>query len=108
MSSCKSTAARKTWVSLAWEAGNGRFQVGARLISLQCDGPTVTCSIPPPLGRPAEIVLDGRDQGEHATASRVAAVRALTRGVYLVRLQFAEPCKSAFWNAASACLEAVE
>jgi hypothetical protein len=30
------------------------------------------------------------------------------RGVYLVRLMFAEPCEQAFWDAASACLEAVE
>jgi hypothetical protein len=27
--------------------------------------------------------------------------------IYLVRLMFAEPCEQAFWDAASACLEAV-
>ena len=28
--------------------------------------------------------------------------------IYLVRLMLAEPCEQAFWDAASACLEAVE
>jgi hypothetical protein len=101
-------AARTTWVWLTWGAGAGRFHVAARLVSLHADGPSVTCPIPPPLGRQAEIVLDVSDQPEHTAAATVAAVRALGRGVYLVRLKFAEPCEPAFWDTALACLEAVE
>jgi hypothetical protein len=114
MPSCKSAAAtaaaatRTTWVWLTWGAGAGHFHVGARLVSLHPDGPSVTCSIPPPLGRQAAIVLEVSDQPEHTAEVTVAAVRALKRGAYLVRLKFAEPCEPAFWDAASACLEAVE
>jgi hypothetical protein len=68
----------------------------------------VTCPIPPPLGRQAEIVLEVGDQREHTAEATVAAVHALRRGVYLVRLRLAEPCQPAFRDAASACLEAVE
>jgi hypothetical protein len=110
MPTCESAAAdadRKTWVSVAWEADGGLFHVGAQLVSLQCDGPSLTCFIPPPLGRHAQIVLELSDRRELTSAATVAAVRALRRGVYLVRLQFAEPCKPAFWDAASACLERV-
>jgi hypothetical protein len=57
-------AARQMWVSLASGAGFGRFHVEARLIGLPCDGPSVTCCIPPPLGRHAEIVLDVSDLRE--------------------------------------------
>jgi hypothetical protein len=62
----------------------------------------VTCPIPPLLARHSEIVLDVSDQPEHTAAATIAAVRALGRGVYLVRLKFAEPCGPAFWDAASA------
>jgi hypothetical protein len=105
--SAAADAARKTWVSLAWGAGSGRFHVGARLISLQDDGPSVTCSIPPPLGRRAEIVLDISGRRELTSRATVAGVRALGPGVYLVRLQFAESCEPAFWDAASASVEGV-
>jgi hypothetical protein len=110
MPSCASAdaAARTTWVWLTWGAGTGHFRVGARLVSLHPDGPSVTCSIPPPLGRQAEIVLEVSDQPEHTAAGTVVAVRALGQGVYLVRLKFAVPCEPAFRDAASACLEAVE
>jgi hypothetical protein len=111
MPSCESAddvAARTTWVWLTWGAGDGHFQVGARLVSLHPDGPSVTCPIPPPLGRQAEILLDVSDQREHTAAATVTAVRGLGRGVYLVRLKFAESCEPAFWDAALACLETAE
>jgi hypothetical protein len=100
--------ARTTWVWLTWGAGSGHFHVAARLVSFHPDGPSVTCSILPPLGRQAEIVLDLSDQPERTASATIAAVRALGRGVYLLRLTFAEPCEPAFWAAASACLAAVE
>jgi hypothetical protein len=100
--------ARTTWVWLTWGAGTGHFHVAARLVSLHPDGPSVTCSIPPPLGRQAEIVLDLSDQPERTASATVAAVRGLGRGAYLVRLKFAESCEPAFWDAAAACLAAVE
>jgi hypothetical protein len=101
-------AARTTWAWLTWGAGAGHFHVGARLVSLHPDGPAVTCPIPPPLGRQAEILLDVCDQREHTAPATVATVRALGRGLYLVRLKFAEPCAPAFWDAALACLETAE
>ena len=108
MPPCESAAVRTTWVWLTWGAGTGHFHVEARLVSLHPDGPSVTCSIPPPLSRQAEIVLEVSDQREHTAEATVAAVRALKRGIYLVRLKFAEPCEPAFWDAASDCLEGVE
>jgi hypothetical protein len=96
--------ARTTWVWLTWGAGSGHFHVGARLVSLHPEGPSVTCSVPPPPGRQAAIVLKVSDQPEQTAAATVAAVRALGRGVYLVRLKFEEPCDLAFWKAASAFL----
>jgi hypothetical protein len=53
-------------------------------------------------------VLDVGDRRELTSAATVATVRAVRLGVYLVRLQFAKPCKPAFWDAASASLEWVE
>ena len=111
MPRCKTAAAapaQTTSVWVSWRAGVGGFHVGARLVSLQCDGLSLMCSVPPPLGRDAEVLLDFSDGQEHASAATVAAVRAVQRGVYLVRLQFPKPCKLAFRNAALACLEGVE
>jgi hypothetical protein len=108
---CESIAAGSApaiWAWLTWGAGNGRFHVAARLVSLHPDGPSVTCAIAPPPGRQATIALETRDQREHGAEATVAAVRVLGRGVYLVRLTITESCEPAFWDAASACLEAVE
>jgi hypothetical protein len=101
-------AAPTTWVWLTWGAGEGRFHVAAQLVSLQCDGPSVTCRIPPPLGRLTAIVLEIGNQREQTAEATVAAVQAVRRGVYLVRLRFTKSCKPAFWDAASACLESAD
>jgi hypothetical protein len=106
--SAAAAAARTTWVWLTWGAGEGHFHIAARLVSLHRDGHSLTCPIPPPPGRQAEIVLEVGDQQEHIAQATVAAVRALRRGVYLVRLRFTEPCEPAYRDAALACLEAVE
>ena len=104
----ESVTARTTWTWLTWGAGSGGFHVAAHLVSLHCDGPSVTCATPPPPGRQVEFLLEVAGEPELTATVTVTAVRALGRGVYLVRLMFAEPCKPAFWDAASACLEAVE
>src|SRR5262249_11928712 len=96
------------WVWLSWGADGGHCQVAARLVSLREDGPSVTCRTPPPPGRPAEIEVEVGDEPGHTAEVTVAAGRAVARGTYLVRLRFAGPCAPAFWDAASACLEAVE
>jgi hypothetical protein len=75
-------AARKIWVSLAWDGGSGHFQVGARLVSLQGAGPSVTCSIRPRTGPDAEIVLDLSDL---RALTFSATVRVLRRGFFLSR-----------------------
>ena len=106
MPSRESVTARTTWTWLTWGAGSGGFQVAARLVSLHGDGPSVTCPTPPPPGRQVEIVLEVAGEPEHTAAVTVTAVRALGRGVYLVRLMFVEPCGRAFWDAALASLEA--
>ena len=41
-------------------------------------------------------------------AGAIQRVKVPPGYIYLVRLMFAEPCEQAFWDAASACLEAVE
>ena len=41
-------------------------------------------------------------------AGAIQRVKVPPGYIYLVRLMLAEPCEQAFWDAASACLEAVE
>jgi hypothetical protein len=111
MPPCESAAADAepiTRIWLTWGAGAGSFQVAARLISLHRDRVSLTCPTPPPPGRQAVIVLETRDRREHTALATVAAVRALGRGVSLVRLRFAGACQRAFWEVASACLELIE